>query len=582
MPAILSIVTSMTLEVIEFLERIDAAVGSAAAPMARIACTAALLHKQAADSDDLEPLLPILSSHFATTDAVPAKARRRAGAFYTPTELVAFILDHTLDPWLAGGACDMPTVLDPACGSGRFLLAAGARLAALHRHRVGGSESAAWRCIGPQLTGFDPDPLATAWLRGRISSLAGDAPEAAIGIHTIDAFHDDALPAHSADIIVGNPPFGTPLRRRTDAETLRRRAAILAGAPIGPYADIASIFLLLAGKSLRSGGRMTLVQPLSVLAARDTQSIRDTMLKNCQPTFGWSTNARIFDAQVHVCAIGIHKRSSGDPAPVRRFGGLPTTEYTPSPRPGIGHSWATLASPAFGVPDLPPFEQLGTLGGIAHATADFRDQYYGLLPALVETPDPIPPEVAPVVTTGGLDVAQCLWGERAMRLHKQSWHRPGVTLSSLEPSMQDWAASRLVPKVLLPTQTRILEPVLDIDGQWLPSVPIISVTAERLSEVAALLACPLVSLIAMHRHLGTARSPSAIKLAARDVLALPAPPHQELWHRAATAFTAATHAGNDASRNTSLCESARLMHEAFGLGVDVSESILAWWLHRRH
>jgi hypothetical protein len=150
--------------------------------------------------------------------------------------------------------------------------------------------------------------------------------------------------------------------------------------------------------------------------------------------------------------------------------------------------------------------------------------------------------------------------------------------------MQDWAASRLVPKVMLPTQTRILEPVLDIDGQWLPSVPIISVTAaaERLSEVAALLACPLVSLLALHRYLGTARSPSAIKLAARDVLALPAPPHQELWHRAATAFTAATHAGDDASRKASLCESARLMHQAFGLGEEVSESILAWWLQRRH
>ncbi|MDP7070379.1 MAG: N-6 DNA methylase [Phycisphaerales bacterium] len=574
----------MSTQVDDFLERVEAAVGSDAAPAERIACAAAVLHEQAADSDELEPLLPVLSSHFATTDAMPAKARRRAGAFYTPAELVAFMLDHTLDPWMETPARGLPTVLDPACGSGRFLLAAGARLAIAHRQRFGGSESAAWRGIGPKLIGFDSDPLATAWLSGRISALAGGDPEAAIGVHTIDALHDDALPAHSADIIVGNPPFGTPLRRRTDAESLRRRAAVLAGAPIGPYADIASIFLLLAGKSLRSGGRMTLVQPLSVLAARDTQSIRDAVLKDCEPTFGWSTNARIFDAQVHVCAVGFYKRLIGDPAPVRRFGDLPPTEYTPSRRPGIGHSWAALASPACSVPDPPPFEQLGTLGDIAHATADFRDQYYGLLPALVETPDPIPSGVAPVVTTGGLDVAQCLWGERAMRLHKQSWHRPGVTLSSLEPSMQDWAASRLVPKVMLPTQTRILEPVLDIDGQWLPSVPIISVTAaaERLSEVAALLACPLVSLLALHRYLGTARSPSAIKLAARDVLALPAPPHQELWHRAATAFTAATHAGDDASRKASLCESARLMHQAFGLGEEVSESILAWWLQRRH
>ncbi len=572
----------MSNEVECFLEKVEEAAGSAAASAARMACAAAMLEEQAADSDEMEPLLPILSSHLATGEATPGKARRRAGAFYTPPQLVDFMLSRTLALWMADSPDRLPRVLDPSCGTGRFLLAAGRQLVAAHCRSTGASEVQAWQHIGPQLIGFDPDPLATAWLRGRITALAGGSTEAARGIHTIDALHDDALPAHTADIIVGNPPFGTPLRRRTDAEILRRRAAAILGSPIGPYADLAAVFLTLASQSLREGGHLALVQPLSVLAARDTQSIRDALLESFAPTFSWSTNAHIFDAQVHVCAVGFHACASAPVLPVRRFGDLPAAEHEACQPPQAGHPWSALAAPAFGVPDPPQFERAGTLGDIAHATADFRDQYYGLSPALGETPTPIPSGVVPVVTTGGLDLARCEWGARPMRLHKQSWNRPGVTLAALDPAMQQWATSRLVPKILLPTQTRILEPVLDTEGRWLPSVPIISVTADphMLPHIAALLGCPLVSLLALHRHLGTARSPSAIKLAAQDVLALPMPCDSDSWNRAAGAFTEASHASDQRARLAHIRESAALMHNAFGVGAESSARLIDWWLAR--
>ncbi|HVK30274.1 MAG TPA: N-6 DNA methylase, partial [Nocardioides sp.] len=46
--------------------------------------------------------------------------RRAQGAFYTPPELVAWVLDRALP---ATGS-----VLDPACGTGHFLVAAARRL----------------------------------------------------------------------------------------------------------------------------------------------------------------------------------------------------------------------------------------------------------------------------------------------------------------------------------------------------------------------------------------------------------------------------------------------------------------------
>lgn len=102
--------------------------------------------------------------------------RKTTGSYYTPDSLVQLLLDTTLDPVLdereaqaADPAEDLLklTVIDPACGSGHFLLAAARRVATrVARHRAGGIPSAsdfrhalrevACRC----LYGVDRNPMA--------------------------------------------------------------------------------------------------------------------------------------------------------------------------------------------------------------------------------------------------------------------------------------------------------------------------------------------------------------------------------------------------------------------------------------
>jgi hypothetical protein len=102
--------------------------------------------------------------------------RKTTGSYYTPDSLVQLLLDTTLDPVLderEARAVDPAeellkvTVIDPACGSGHFLLAAARRIATrVARHRAGGIPAAAdfrhalrevaCRC----LHGVDRNPMA--------------------------------------------------------------------------------------------------------------------------------------------------------------------------------------------------------------------------------------------------------------------------------------------------------------------------------------------------------------------------------------------------------------------------------------
>jgi hypothetical protein len=101
--------------------------------------------------------------------------RKTTGSYYTPDSLVQALLDTALDPVLdRAEAAEDPAeallalaVIDPACGSGHFLLSAARRIATrVARHRAGGSPSAtdfrhalrdvARRCIH----GVDRNPMA--------------------------------------------------------------------------------------------------------------------------------------------------------------------------------------------------------------------------------------------------------------------------------------------------------------------------------------------------------------------------------------------------------------------------------------
>ncbi|MGI9031722.1 MAG: methyltransferase domain-containing protein, partial [Ilumatobacteraceae bacterium] len=118
--------------------------------------------------------------------AVRQSAKRR-GAYPTPAWLVSEVVGHALPPVTAG---QRVTVLDPACGDGRFLVAAAGALR--HRGAV------------PVLRGIDIDGDAIAQARHHLAPALDAAADVELVVG--DALgEDDVLGAEPFDVVVGNP-----------------------------------------------------------------------------------------------------------------------------------------------------------------------------------------------------------------------------------------------------------------------------------------------------------------------------------------------------------------------------------------
>jgi hypothetical protein len=234
----------------------------------------------------------------------------------------------------------------------------------------------------------------------------------------------------------------------------------------------------------------------------------------------WLPRGRVFDAAVDVCAPVIDVDAHRQPT-------------------GNGRPWSSYLARAFGAPDV-ALDTGATIGSLTTPTAGFRDQYYGLVGAIAEANGAVHNGVRPLVTAGLVDLGRCAWGERPARFAKQRWRAPVVDLERAceRPAAAAWLRRTAVPKVVVATQTRVVEAAVDEAGAWVPSVPLVMVPAprEQLWRVAAALCAPPVSAWVAHRTAGTALAQGAIKVSARLVRAIPLPVDEHAWDRGAAAL----------------------------------------------
>lgn len=177
--------------------------------------------------ESLLELVPVISEDgrkfaFASSDESKGNARKTSGSYYTPDSLVQVLLDSALEPVIADAKARHPerpidallslSIVDPACGSGHFLLAAARRLAAhVARLQANGTPSAPEyrhalrQVVGRCLYGVDLNPMAVELCK---VSLWMEAVEPGLPLTFLDAHiqHGNALLGTTPELMAKGIP----------------------------------------------------------------------------------------------------------------------------------------------------------------------------------------------------------------------------------------------------------------------------------------------------------------------------------------------------------------------------------------
>jgi len=488
--------------------------------------------------------------------------RKRTGSHLTP-EAVARSLVAMLPP-----ARPEDRVLDPSVGGAAFLLAAADQLI------EAGARPAH---VIEQLFGVDIDPGAVVVAEAAIAVWAldhgispGPHPQIVVG----DGLMDSLPPAER---VVGNPPFLNQLRTKS-AHSRSRRSQLRErwGDLVLAYTDDAWLFLAAGLEAMTATGCMAMVQPVSVLAAKHGMGVRQLVHETTHMTGMWIARDKVFDAAVQVCGIVVQAAQQQPTPAVARYAGADFSPIASYPTQPQADEWGSIASEVFGIPQIMLRPTAGTLGEIATATAGFRDQFYGFVPWVSEDHEPSS-DHPKLVTVGMIDVMRLQWGERVFKFAGGSYQRPVIDRHALEggdPSLGEWVARRSRPKVLLATQTRVVEAWVDAEGFALPATPVISVEPhdvddeQALWRTAALLSAPATSANWMRMKFGSALSNNSLRFAASDVPLVPQPPDEAAWDEGAEILQSAPE---------DLTAFANAMGAAFGLN---DADLARWWLAR--
>lgn len=513
------------------------------------------------------------------------KGKHVTGSWATPSATARKLAETVLRPLIdaAEEADDKAaglgaiTVLDPACGHGALLAAARSLLVDAWQAHASLSLAEALARASSQLVGVDIDPWAVRLARLHLGTGARIARRDSL----LEAWPDPGPAGFTA--ILANPPFMSQMHRGT-ARDARRQAALRhlwQDAALG-HVDEALVFASACARALAPGGRLGILLPESTAATRDGLAARRAFEGLVTPTGLWRAGHAGFTAQVRI--IAVYGTKGVPPSPMTTWEGpegLPGT--TIGPPKGDG-AWSRWLADAERVPDIRVRDR-AVLGSIAHATADFREQYYGLIPWVREQDAGAreSDNVLPLVTTGLVDPLACHWGKRPIRYARRTWQAPvvdGVGLGLAGGPLATWLAARLRPKVLVTSQTRTLEAVVDHEGRWVPGVPLISVLPRpdiSLWRVVTAILAPAATAWALRQSAGSGLSADCVRLPASRLADLPLPADDAAW-QAAAQLAGAMASRPEGPAFEAWLALARQLDTAWELGEE--QALAPWWLAR--
>ena len=261
--------------------------------------------------------------------SLPPRERKRRGHFSTPLQLIEQLLDAC--GYTAEQDLSPLRVLDPACGSGNFLISATRRLMAFGG-RAGLDDNALATLVQRNIWGFDPDPVACFLAEMQLQTTFAQeletihlavraAPEAAPDkeqiarhkpicpqskilhyphIHQADGLAFPWEQCENVDLFLANPPYLASKNTDLSGYSPARQRG---------QADSYLLFLRLALQVVRPNGWIALVLPDPLLARASASLERQLLLTKTTVHHLWHLS-NVFAASVGAVVIIAQKCSS--------------------------------------------------------------------------------------------------------------------------------------------------------------------------------------------------------------------------------------------------------------------------------
>ena len=202
--------------------------------------------------------------------------RKQLSAYFTPPTLTAAAM-QAASPFFDN--IENPSVLDPACGGGSFLVPTARRLIAAGITR-GLSPRKACSATLAQLRGIELDPdlarLSRKLLANMLKREHAFTDRQVAGV----VRRGDALSGKISsrfNVVVGNPPYGR-VKQKVNATTLARAGR----ANLGGHTNLYALFLLRALDWVQPGGGLVFVLPTSFVAGPYFAGLRQEILDRAQ------------------------------------------------------------------------------------------------------------------------------------------------------------------------------------------------------------------------------------------------------------------------------------------------------------
>jgi N-6 DNA Methylase/TaqI-like C-terminal specificity domain len=413
--------------------------------------------------------------------------KKTGGAYYTPTQLVDFVVENTVGVWKE----ELPTVLDPACGGGFFLLAAYQELLDGRSQDMGRSLTRAEReqilldCIygvdiNPQAVAVTQLSLLLKLLENQLPSQQ-PLPDLSRNIHCGNAVIGDdfewndssqsspqsnpliwrkafpnILQSGGFNIVIGNPPYIDSEWMTKYLLSWRQYCSNHYKSATGNW-DLFCVFIEKALTLCRPDGLISLVVPNKLASADYAAGARSLLTTVSQIiTLRDYSQSAAFGVAVYPLVFVARKRS-----------GQLDKQQLEQPKSGAVWTIATTIQQSQLLDRLRDhFPSLGAIVQV-NGAATVAEAY--AMQELIEE-EPYPEEVQShnhlrMVNSGTIDRYCFLWGKKPMRYLGQSYWCPVIIRSDRLPPNRLQQAKQ--PKIIVSGMNKRLECALDQDGSFL-------------------------------------------------------------------------------------------------------------------